>query len=168
MHLDGCSRGRVRLLRCPTRLDRTPSERAREPSLRALAGPQNGSATSRALSPEAGCTHHPGARPFPAHPATPQQLLWRAEKAGLHIGQLCRLLHDRQGEPAVRRILGVVSLAKKHGLAAVEEACIAALEMSVPDYRFVRCCLERGPQLPLTLRQIDPPIRELVQYRGFG
>jgi transposase len=98
-------------------------------------------------------------------PLRTQQLLWRAEKAGAHIGQLCHVLHDRQGELAIRRILGVLSLAKKHGLAAVEEACATALEMVVPDYRFVRRYLERGPQLPLSLRQIDPLIRELVHYR---
>jgi transposase len=101
----------------------------------------------------------------PRTPLRTHQLLWRAEKAGPHIGQLCHALHGRQGEPAIRRILGVLSLAKKHGLAAVEEACAAAWEMGVPDYRFVRRYLERGPQLPLTLRQIDPLIRELVQYR---
>jgi hypothetical protein len=37
--------------------------------------------------------------------------------------------------------------------------------MHVPEYRFVRRCLERGPQAPLSLRQVDPLIRELVQYR---
>jgi transposase len=101
----------------------------------------------------------------PRTPLRTQQLLVRAQKAGAHIGQLCRLLHQRQGEPAIRRILGVLSLSKKHGLAAVEEACATALEMGVPDYRFVRRYLEHGPQLPLSLRQIDPLIRELVQYR---
>jgi hypothetical protein len=35
--------------------------------------------------------------------------------------------------------------------------------MGVHEYRFVRRYLERGPQL--TLRQVDPLIRELVQYR---
>jgi transposase len=98
-------------------------------------------------------------------PLRTHQLLRRAEKAGPHIGQLCHALHDRQGEPAIRRILGVLSLAKKHGLPTVEEACATALEMGVPDYRFVRRYLERGPQLPLSLRQIDPLIRELEHYR---
>jgi len=94
-----------------------------------------------------------------------QQLLSRAQKAGPHIGQLCQHLHQRQGEPAIRRILGVLALAKKHGLAAVDQACATALEMGVAEYRFVRRYLEHGPQLPLSLRQIDPLIRELVQYR---
>jgi len=35
--------------------------------------------------------------------------------------------------------------------------------MGVHEYRFVRRYLERGPQL--SLRQVDPLIRELVQYR---
>jgi hypothetical protein len=94
-----------------------------------------------------------------------QQLLSRAQKAGPHIGQLCQHLHQQQGEPAIRRILGVLALAKKHGLAAVDQACATALEMGVAEYRFVRRYLEHGPQLPLSLRQIDPLIRELVQYR---
>jgi hypothetical protein len=101
----------------------------------------------------------------PKTPLSTLQLLARAAKAGTHIGQLCRLLHQRQGEPGVRRILGVLSLTKKHGLAVVEQACATALELDIADYRFVRRYVERGPQLPLTLRQIDPIIRELVQYR---
>ena len=51
----------------------------------------------------------------------------------------------------IRRILGVLSLAKKFGTAAVEDACAAALEMGAHEYRFVRRYLERDPQL--TLRQ---------------
>ena len=39
----------------------------------------------------------------------------------------------------------MLSLAKKFGIAAVEDACAAALEMGVHEYRFVRRYLERGP-----------------------
>jgi hypothetical protein len=63
------------------------------------------------------------------------------------------------------RVLGVLSLAKKFSAAAVDDACAAALEMGVQEYRFVRRYLERCPQAPLTLQQVDPLIRELVQYR---
>ena len=101
---------------------------------------------------------HPKHRPLRV-----SQLLWRAGRAGTHIGTLCNLIYNQLGEPGVRRVLGVLALAKKFGLAAVEEACAAALEMGVYEYRFVRRYLERGPQL--TLRQVDPLIRELVQYR---
>ena len=101
---------------------------------------------------------HPKHRPLRV-----SQLMWRAGRAGTHIGTLCNLIYNQLGEPGVRRVLGVLSLAKKFGLAAVEEACAAALEMGVHEYRFVRRYLERGPQL--TLRQVDPLIRELVHYR---
>src|SRR5579859_566031 len=95
------------------------------------------------------------------------QLLWRAGRAGSHIGALCDAIHHQQGEVGVRRILGVLSLAKKYGTAAVDEACAAALDMGVQEYRFVRRYLERCPQAPLSLQQVDPLIRELVQYRDF-
>ena len=98
-------------------------------------------------------------------PLRTSQLLWRAGRAGTHIGTLCEAIHRQQGEVGVRRILGVLSLAKKYGAAAVDEACAAALEMGVQEYRFVRRYLERHPQVPLSLQQVDPLIRELVQYR---
>ena len=41
--------------------------------------------------------------------------------------------------------------------------CAAALELRIYEYRFIRRFLERRPQL--TLRQVDPLIRELTQYR---
>jgi transposase len=95
------------------------------------------------------------------------QLLGRATRAGAHIGALCEAIHQQQGEVGIRRILGVLSLAKKYGTAAVDDACAAALDMGVREYRFVRRYLERCPQAPLSLQQVDPLIRELVQYRDF-
>jgi hypothetical protein len=103
-------------------------------------------------------------RPRQTPPGT-QQLLWRADKAGSQIGALCRGMHSERGETAVRRIQGVLSLAKKYGAASVDDACAAALELGVCDYRFVRRYLERNPQLPLSLRQVDPLIRQLTLYR---
>ena len=103
---------------------------------------------------------HPQRTPFRV-----VQLLARAGRVGIHVGTLCNLIYSQQGEVGVRRILGVLSLAKKFGTAAVDEACAAALEMGVHEYRFVRRYLERCPQAPLSLRQVDPLIRELVHYR---
>ena len=99
---------------------------------------------------------------------TPQhthQLLARAHKAGANIGAVCDAIHHRQAEAGVRRILGMLSLTKKYGSAACDQACAAALELGVSEYQFVRRYLERSPQAPLSLRQIDPLIRELTQYR---
>jgi transposase len=95
------------------------------------------------------------------------QLLARADKIGSQVGALCRGMHCQSGEMAVRRIQGVLSLVKKHGAATVGDACAAALEVDVYDYRFVRRYLERRPQLPLSLRQVDPLIRQLTLYRDF-
>ena len=98
-------------------------------------------------------------------PLHTHRLLARAHKAGPSIGTLCDAIHHRQAEAGVRRIMGVLSLAKKYGCSAVDQACAAALELGVSEYRFVRRYLERSPQAPLTLRQVDPLIRELIQYR---
>jgi transposase len=101
-------------------------------------------------------------------PLTTLQLLARADKAGVQIGMLCRGMHQKDGETAVRRILGVLSLVKKYGGATVEDACATALEVGVrADYHFVRRYLERHPQLSLSLRQVDPLIRQLTLYRDF-
>ncbi|MCA1606917.1 MAG: IS21 family transposase, partial [Acidobacteria bacterium] len=101
----------------------------------------------------------------PRTPLSTNQLLTRASHAGSNIRTLCQAIHARQGQVGVRRILGVLSLAKKFGAAVVDDACSAALEMGVHEYHFVRRYLERQPQLPLSLHQVDPLIRELVQYR---
>ena len=77
-------------------------------------------------------------------------------------------MYEEEGQVAVRRIQGVLALAKKHGPAMVEDACAVALETGASNYyRFVRRYLERGSQLPLSLRQVDPLIRELTEYRDF-
>jgi transposase len=106
----------------------------------------------------------PEDQPKKTMPGT-QQLLWRAEKTGAQIGVLCQQMHQRNSVTAVRRIQGVLSLTKKYGLAAVEQACGVALEVGHADYRLVRRYLERTP--PLTLRQVDPLIRQLTLYRDF-
>ena len=49
----------------------------------------------------------------------------------------------------------------------MDDACAAALQIGVCEYRFVRRYLERNPQLPLSLRQVDPLIRQLTLYRDF-
>ncbi len=98
-------------------------------------------------------------------PQTTAMLLRRAHSAGEHIGIVCDQIHRCDGELGVRRILGVLSLAKKHGAPVVELAAQAAVELGSPNYRFLRRYLERRPPAPLTLRQVDPLIRQLSLYR---
>jgi transposase len=92
-------------------------------------------------------------------------LLEAAMRVGPSVSALCDHIHRHEGEAGVRRILGVLALAKKHGPAVVEDAAKAALDLGVPTYRFLRRYLDRRPPVPLTLRQVDPLIRQLTLYR---
>jgi hypothetical protein len=93
------------------------------------------------------------------------QLLARAHQAGSQVGALCQAMHREQGEPAVRRILGVLSMVNKYGAARVEDACGAAIDLGACNYQFVRRYLERTAAPPIGLRQVDPLIRQLTLYR---
>ena len=98
-------------------------------------------------------------------PSSTVALLARATHAGVHISAVCAYIHQHEGAAGVRRMLGVLALAKKHGPAVVDNAAKAALDLGVPTYRFLRRYLERRPPAPLTLRQVDPLIRQLTLYR---
>ena len=130
-----------------------------------LLDPRNGQLLREHLRQKRGWHRIQEADRSPRTPLSTVQLLERASRAGAHIGNLCQAIHQRQGQVGVRRILGVLSLAKKFGPAMVDQACAAALELGVHEYHFVRRYLERQPPLPLTLQQVDPLIRELAQYR---
>jgi transposase len=99
-------------------------------------------------------------------PPTTLALLGRAATAGPAIGTVCRAIHAQGTPHSVRQLLGVLALAKKHGVAVVEDAATAALEVGVPTYRFLRKYLERRLPVPLTLKQVDPLIRQLSLYRA--
>ena len=100
-------------------------------------------------------------------PRTTAQLLARCAKIGPHVGALAERMYERGGQTEIRRILGITSLARQHGAALADDACAAALDSGIPanPYRFVRLWLERRPSL--TLRQVDPIIRQLTLYRDF-
>jgi transposase len=130
-----------------------------------LLHPQTGQLLREHLRQKRGCYRIQEQDRSPRTPPSTVQLLNRATRAGTSIGKLCEAIHQRQGQIGVRRILGVLSLAKRFGPVLVEQACAAALELGVHEYHFVRRYLERQPSLPLTLQQVDPLIRELQQYR---
>jgi hypothetical protein len=101
----------------------------------------------------------------PRTPPTTLALLARAKIAGAHISAVCEYIHQHEGAAGVRRMLGVLALAEKHGSVVVDDAAKAALELGLPTYRFLRRYLERRLPAPLTLRQVDPLIRQLTLYR---
>jgi len=98
-------------------------------------------------------------------PATTEQLLARARAAGKRVGAVATEIHRRDGEPGVRRIVGLLGLVKKHGWIATDDACAFALDVGVPTYRFVRQYLDKRAAPLLALKQVDPIIRDLTHYR---
>jgi len=111
-----------------------------------------------------GYREEPEDRPRRTPPGT-LALLARAAAVGPHVGQLATSLHADDALRAVRRIQGLLALARTHGAAPVDHACAVALDVGGRSYQVVRRYLERHPPAPLTLRQVDPLIRDLTRYR---
>jgi transposase len=91
-------------------------------------------------------------------------LLTRAGNAGKNIGVLCQSIHGHENVAGVRRIQGVLGLARSHGAARVDEVCRLALEVGVPTYKFVKRFIEHHPPTQLVAK-MDPIIRDLTEYR---
>jgi hypothetical protein len=160
-------RSRSRLLQCSARLDWPSGASIVGRQVSALARSEKRATVPRTLAGERG-RHRIKEEDRPQQtPIGVVKLLARTASAGEHIGQFCELMHAQQGELAVRRMQGILSFAKSYGIARVDDACAAALELEAIDYRFVRRYLERNTQPPLSLRQVDPLIRQLNLYRDF-
>jgi hypothetical protein len=110
----------------------------------------------RRMKPEDRPTRTP-----PGHDA----LLVRARRAGPSVGAVADAIYLADDVTGVRRVLGLLSLVKRQGAAAVDHAAEVAIEVGAPTYRFVKSYLDRHPPAPVPLRQIDPLIRDLVEYR---
>jgi len=82
----------------------------------------------------------------------PWPLLEAAMRIGPAVSTLCDHIHQHEGEAGVRRIRA----------GRYRRCRQAALDLGVPTYRFLRRYLERRPPVPLTLRQVDPLIRQLT------
>ena len=131
-----------------------------------LLAPEDRPAAARASAGAARLAPHPRRRPPGAHAAEHARAARRARRPPARTSAPSAMhIHQHDGAAGVRRMLGVLALAKKHGPAVVEDAAKAALELGVPTYRFLRRYLERRPPVPLTLRQVDPLIRQLTLYR---
>ena len=89
-----------------------------------------------------------------------------AKQAGASIGKLCaRIAEDSIEELAQRRIRGVLRFAKQHGPEHVDNVCAIAIDAGAPTHRFVKTYLDHHPPVPLELKQVDPIIRQLIEYR---
>ena len=92
-------------------------------------------------------------------------LLARAHGIGRATGAIADAIYAEHRQVGVRRVIGLCALGKRHGVLAVERAAQIALDAGAPTYRAVKTYLERNPSPPIALRQVDPLIRELSQYR---
>lgn len=99
-------------------------------------------------------------------PPTTHKLLCAAGFAGKHIGAMAEAIYARDDEAGLRRVQGLLGLCRKHGANTVDTACNVLHAAGVDDYRAVRRYLEHQQvRPPLSLRQVDPLIRELSHYR---
>jgi transposase len=107
-------------------------------------------------------------RPEDQPTRTPPQvaaLLVRAHGIGPAAGAIADAVYADNRILGIRRVLGLCALAKKHGVVAVERAAKVALDAGAHTYRAVKACLVHHQAAPLALRQVDPLIRELTEYR---
>ena len=103
----------------------------------------------------------------PRTPPTTQQLA-RARRArrARRSGRSARQIHAATARPACAASSACSRCAKKHGAAAVDDACARRARARLP--RPTASCAATSSAAraaPLTLRQIDPLIRELTHYR---
>jgi transposase len=98
-------------------------------------------------------------------PPEVRALFVRAHGIGVATGAIADAIYAQHGQPGVGRVLGLCSLAKRYGPVPVERAATIALDAGALTYRAVKTYLERNPSPPIGLRQIDPLIRDLTQYR---
>ena len=160
-------RGRRRLLRARRRAgsaQRLPVQW--DEQLRALLDPRTGQLLREHSRQERGRYRTPDEDQPQRTPPDDRSSSWLAPRmpgstsdasAARSIAQMAEL--------GVRRILGVLALAKKYGVATVEDACAAALGDGRPDLPLRAPLPGAQPRPPLTLRQVDPLIRQLTQYR---
>jgi hypothetical protein len=127
--------------------------------------PRTGSLLREHLVVERG-RHRIRADDHPARtPADVGVLLTRAHGIGAAAGAIADAIYAAEPHAGVRRVLGLCRLAKKHGVVSVERAAQVALDAGALSYRAVKACLAHQQTAPLTLRQVDPLIRDLTEYR---
>ena len=165
VHLDGCVEVEAAYYSAPPRwIGRSVHTQWNERFVR-LIDPLNGQLLREHLRHSRGthCIHEEDRSP--RTPLSTRQLLDRARKAGPSMGTFCQILFDHDGQVAIRRVQGVMAMAKRYGTATTDEACKLALEMGVHQYPFVRKYLEKNGALTNALQQVDPIIRQLDLYR---
>lgn len=108
--------------------------------------------------------YQPGHEPKRTAPQL-QVLLERSRRAGAHTGAVAEAIFTRHGAAGVRKIQGLLSLAKKYSPARLEDACRFAVETGVTTYQMVKRYLARPDSPANQLDRAHSLLRELGQYR---
>jgi hypothetical protein len=92
----------------------------------------------------------------------------RASLLGAACGQWAQASVDRRGPEALRSIMGLCNLAKKHTAATIDAACQKALKAGVRRLKDIQRLLgESGEQGNFAFAQNHPLIRDLRTYPDF-
>ncbi len=99
-----------------------------------------------------------------------QQDYWlrRASEMGQPCADWARGLIGQRGPTAIRSLIGLVNLSRKHSFKAINEACAAALSRGLWRLREVRALLDQpNVQTHFQFAQHHPLIRNLAEYGLF-
>ena len=133
VHLDGCIEVEAAYLQLATGMDRTKLVKVQWDALHVrILDPRTHQLLREHVRQQRG-RHRIRAEDNPKKtPFSTAQLLAAPPAPDLTSAHSVKPSISHQGEAGIRRILGVLSLAKKFGAAAVDDACAAALELGVP------------------------------------
>lgn len=165
VHLDGCIEvAKAYYAVPPGRIGRQVHVRWDNRCVRIL-DPDTGQLLREHLRTKDGCFRIDPRDQSPRTPPEIEQLVQRARAISKHVGVVCERIEQRRHQYAAREILGVLSLAKRHGAAWIEACCRTALEHDVASYRIVARLAKRPHDPGLLLQQADDLIRDLSHYR---
>jgi hypothetical protein len=95
--------------------------------------------------------------------------LARARLLGPHCGRWAEGLIEARGVESVRVLIGLVSLSRRHSIAAIEYACEIASSYGAYHLRTVRALIDRNAPKQKQMEFLDehPMIRPLAAYDQF-
>lgn len=97
-------------------------------------------------------------------PVAVQRIVERVATHGVSCAAFARALEAEQGAMAIRALFGLLDLIRKHGAAAVDQACGVAVRIGALRLRFLRAYLASASK-PEPLTDEHPLIEAIATYR---
>jgi transposase len=97
-------------------------------------------------------------------PVAVQRIVERVATHGVSCATFARALEAEQGAMAIRALFGLLDLIRKHGAAAVDQACGVAVRIGALRLRFLRAYLASVSK-PEPLTDEHPLIEAIATYR---